>query len=437
MNGKSAKALYKRLLSGILTACTICVTAACAKEAEDIPTSTSPYVQIEDNKSSNNTEQSGLSHEKSQNSVFEKIPNATEESPEKSAEENSNEEKLLEEVPTENGSYKLMSNNLYEYRLYDDHAEITKYKGNEKNVEIPSEFNGIPVTLIAFAFNSCTALTSITVPSSVKTVGERAFYKCTSLTSVNISNGTEYIGSEAFYGCNRLTSIVIPNGVKNIGRSAFSGCTSLENVSVPDSVISIEESAFSDTAWYNNQPDGLVYLGKVVYAYKGNMPKNTDIILADNTKGIADSAFCDCTNLQNITIPDSLESLGMKAFYNCSSLKSINIPFGITSIKMKTFYGCSALKSINIPDSVKTRIEGWSFCGCTSLVGIDIPDGVVSISYSAFSDCEALKKITIPESVIEIAGDAFNGCRSLTIYGKYPSTAITHAKEHNIPFVAE
>lgn len=70
------------------------------------------------------------------------------------------------------------------------------------------------------------------------------------------------IGEWAFRDCNSLSSVTIPESVKSIGRSAFLR-TSLTSVTIPESVTSIGNSAFSGTAWYNNQPNGLVYAGKV------------------------------------------------------------------------------------------------------------------------------------------------------------------------------
>ena len=94
-----------------------------------------------------------------------------------------------------------------------------------------------------------------------------------------------------FSNCTGLTSVTIPNSVTSIGSNAFYGCTSLTSVTIPNSVTSIGESAFYNTAWYNNQPDGVVYAGKVLYAYKGTMPANTSITIEEGTLEIAVSAF--------------------------------------------------------------------------------------------------------------------------------------------------
>ena len=130
------------------------------------------------------------------------------------------------------------------------------------------------------------------------------------IKTVIIEDGVTYIGSYAFYGCTGLTSVTIPDSVTSIGSNSFYGCTGLTSITIPDSLANIEGDAFNNTAWYNNQPDGMVYAGRVAYKYKGTMPDNTSIIIRDGTKGIAGSAFERCTGLTSVIIPDSVTSIG-------------------------------------------------------------------------------------------------------------------------------
>lgn len=370
------------------------------------------------------------------------------------------------------------------YTVSNGEVTITDCSSSATTVTIPSEIDGCPVTSIGdYAFNNCTGLTSIIMPDSVTSIGEFAFHWCCRLTSIIIPNGVTKIrsytfsdcnnltgigipnsvtniGSGAFSSCNSLTSITIPDSVTSIGGSAFSGCGSLTSITIPDSVTSIGDLAFLDTAWYKNQPDGIVYAGKVAYAYKGTMQNGTSITLREGTTSIAVSAFSGRTGLASITIPDSVTRIGGSAFRGCSSLTSIAIPDSVTSIggdafldtawfknqpdglvyagkvayKYKgtmpsgtsitlrdetrgiagyAFNYCNNLTSIIIPDSV-TDIGDSAFWGCVSLASITIPDDVTSIGYYTFKSCRSLASITIPDSVTSIMDYAFEGCRSLT-----------------------
>ena len=277
------------------------------------------------------------------------------------------------------------------------------------------------------------------------------------------------IGDYAFSDCTGLTSVTIPSSVNSIGEEAFRGCTGLTSVTIPTSVTEIGYSAFGGTPWYNNQPDGVVYIGKVAYEFKGEMASGTAINIKEGTVSISGYAFYGCTGLTSITIPNSVTSIGEFAFSGCTGLTSVTIPSSVTSIGKSASSGCTGLTSVTIPNSV-TEI-GWSaFEGCTALTSVTfnatnckspdrtyeawfqdcpltslvigndvksipsclayyqtrlttvtIPNSVISIGWYAFVGCTGLTSVTIPNSVTEIGDMAFEGCTGLKkIYSLNP-----------------
>lgn len=258
---------------------------------------------------------------------------------------------------------------------------------------------------------------------SVTAIGEGAFLRCTRLTSVDIPNSVTEIDDYAFEECTGLTSLVIPNSVTKIGRQAFMDCTGLTSIDIPNSVTAISSYAFYNTAWYDNQPDGLVYAGMVAYKYKGTMPSGTNITLKEGTLGIAVCAFMECTGLTGIVIPNSVTEVGVLAFMDCPGLTSLVVESAnprydsrnncnaiIETASNTLIAGC---KNTMIPNSV-TEIGYGAFMDCTALTSIDIPNSITKIGELAFQGCTGLTGIVIPNSVTEINDFAFYECTGLT-----------------------
>lgn len=118
------------------------------------------------------------------------------------------------------------------------------FKNNKEIVSFDELSNFTNLTSIPErAFEGCYNLTSINLPESVTSIGQRAFSNC-SFKSINIPNSVTNIGDYAFQQCDNLKSINIPDGVTSIRNNTFYFCTSLTSINIPDSVTNIGSYAF-------------------------------------------------------------------------------------------------------------------------------------------------------------------------------------------------
>ena len=150
----------------------------------------------------------------------------------------------------------------------------------------------------------------------------------------------------AFYACAMLKSVIIPHTVTFIGMSAFHYCENLADVYIPYSVTTVEGSAFAYTKWYDNLPDGEVYINNTLYRYKGTAPENTKIVVNDGTTRIAGFTFWNQSNIVSVELPQSLTVIEHSAFEGCTQLDSILIPYYVTHIGANAFADCTGLSTV-------------------------------------------------------------------------------------------
>ena len=225
------------------------------------------------------------------------------------------------------------------------------------------------VTTLATEIFYQSKISTVSIPATVTTLGDRVYSHCENITSATIPNTVTTIGIQTFIDCTGLTTVTLPNNMTEIPMSIFMRCSSLSSVTIPSTVTSIGATAFQDCTSLTsiNLPNGLTSIGN--------------------------GAFSRCTSLTSITIPNTVTSIGYQAFFD-SGITSFTIPASVTTIGDGAL-GSNACTSISV-DSNNTYFDSRDNCnavirtstnqlvaGCVNTV---IPSTVTSMAQYAFAN---------------------------------------------------
>lgn len=117
---------------------------------------------------------------------------------------------------------------------------LTGYTGTAADVSVPSTVKVIGEG----AFQNNTTITRVTIPKNVERIDPYAFWGCDHLEQVNLGEGLYEVGDYAFANCPELKTISFPDNITRIGISAFADCVSLSNIKIPYTVRSVHDTAF-------------------------------------------------------------------------------------------------------------------------------------------------------------------------------------------------
>ena len=327
------------------------------------------------------------------------------------------------------------------------------YYGTEGNITLPNTVTKINDD----ALKGNKKIVSVTIPGSVKDIGNNAFQGCPNLkeiifTNPDRNNNNLIIRVSAFQDCPNLTTCEIPARAYQVVGNIFKGCTSLTEVKVnannphyftKDGVLFGPalvnyEPQYDDAYALQSYPAGRQGAYTIPSFVNG---KEIDQVWTSGFEGAASlpditipasigrlgTAAFESTGLTHVTIPDTVHQVDPAVFQNCTSLVSVKLPNGITEIDQYLFANCISLQHVDMPDSI-TKINIYAFHNCTSLTSLALPKKLSSLSVGCFDKCINLQHVVVPPSVISFPKDdlgVYNPFKysPVTVYVEEKSTA--------------
>lgn len=296
--------------------------------------------------------------------------------------------------------------------VFRNNGKITVINVN-KNIE----------TIGDYAFAEMSALSSVNFEEGSKplTLG-KGILRNSAISSVTLPSRIESI-SEEMFAYSALTSVHVSKTVKTVGKNAFIGCNALvELVFEEDSMLeNIEESAFENIAAATvTLPKTVKTIGVRAFAKS----TTTEIIFEEGSvlTSIGESAFI-ASKLKTITLPSTVTTIGKAAFKEAKSLITADLSNAfITEIPVEAFMICTSLKSFVVPETV-TVIDEKAFYGCTKLSAVTYRTGGekdLVIGRTSFYLCAKLEAATLPSRTAKIDVSAFyySGIKSATFTDK-------------------
>lgn len=287
---------------------------------------------------------------------------------------------------------------------------------------VPSMINGLPVTAIADrAFAGCNA-SSITLPDSIREIGEGAFSSCTELTALTLPAGVSVLKQNTFNGCLHLTDITLPEGLQTIEANAFRSCPSLTSVTLPASVRAVSPQAFSSC----KQLQALA-----VDAASTAYTAVDGVLFSKDQKTLI--LYPEGKTAESYTVPEGVTAIGEYALQN-APFKALTLAASVTAIKPHAVQNAMHLDTLTLPGSGKLATIGeYAFSGCHSLTALTLPRSLQEIGAHAFANTAVAE--VHAGSAVRLHDQAFSETDALVIYGATDTKAHQWAQTNSVRFV--
>jgi len=341
------------------------------------------------------------------------------------------------------------------WNLYDDGTLNIRFTGNGTG-----EMNSYGMNESAPWNKKDVTIRKVIIAEGCTSIGDYAFYNGNilngTITSVRLPTTLRTIGICAFYGCSALTELTFPESLTKIGGSAFSYC-GIRKAILPEGLETLEHDAFSlSLVTEVTLPGSLKEIPAQAFGLCTRLEKVT---LSEGIEKIGADAFDSCQKLAEVTIPESVTEIGKGAFKNCTGLKKIinlapdatigdnAFPSGATVVTLikgdlgggitwrllegvleingtgsmpsyEYFKGApwseykSSIKAVRISEGI-TQIGGYAFLNHANLTEVSLPSTLTTIKTNAFAECSSLAYIEIPAGVSSLQDNVFRACTAL------------------------
>ncbi len=280
----------------------------------------------------------------------------------------------------ENDSLKTIGYEIYKYNNFDFIDTLI----------VPETFNNLPILRIGEAcFMECN-MKEVVLPKTVQVIDQYAFNSCSNLCSVNIPSATYSLKRAAFYYDPSLVNLSI-NNVSFIREDNFHLCQKLNAFSV--NALNEQYMAY----------DGILYSQNERILIKVPEGKK-EVTIKDTVEKVKSESISRLANCNKIILPPSIKELEEKVFFE-SKLKEIQILGKISEIPNKTFEFCQDLETLDLPNTI-TMIGSRAFYNCRKLTDLKLPNQIETIGDFAFAYCVSLKEFYIPDALKEIGEGA-------------------------------
>ena len=259
----------------------------------------------------------------------------------------------------------------FEYGVTDTETVLTCCYSSEDVINVPAEIDGKKITKIYPSCFSATQASEIILPDTIEEIREMSFYNCQNLKKITIPASVKTIGDNAFDSCSSLEYAEF-GGAEKIGNMVFHECAALKTF----------KAAGTIQEWNDEEPFFFCPALEEI-----DITGNDGIYISENG------------------IMYSKDKTALVAYPANKSGSSFKAPSGLKEIRQSAFANNKNLESVKLPD-VET-VSAYAFEACEKLSHIEFSDKLVSLGPDALYDCKALKSLRLPASLTDIGTCAF------------------------------